>query len=206
MFVDAHQRAGLTFTAGTTGTANTVHIVFRHVGQFIVHHVRQFADVNAACGDISCAQHLQLAGLEFSQSPSTCSLALVAVYRHRRDAIFGQVFCQVIRAMLGTGKHQYLEPVMVLDQFGQQLTLALTIHRVNFLGNQFCCRITARNFYHCRFVEQAICQPLDLVGEGGGEQQVLSLLGQYRKNLFDVANKAHIQHAIGFIQYQNFNV
>ena len=106
--------------------------------------------------------------------------------------------------MFGACKHQHLMPVIFLDKMGEQLTLSFAIHRVNFLRDQFCSSVAARHFYHRRFVEQPIGQHLDLVGEGGGKQQVLPLPGQYSQDFFDVTNEAHVQHAVGFIQHQNF--
>ena len=55
-------------------------------------------------------------------------------------------------------------------------------------------------------LQQAVGQRLDLVGEGRGKQQVLALLGQQREDLLDVADEAHVQHAVGFVQHQDFDV
>jgi hypothetical protein len=54
-------------------------------------------------------------------------------------------------------------------------------------------------------VQQAVGQGLDLVGEGGREQQVLALLGQQREDLLDVADEAHVEHAVGFVQHQDLD-
>ena len=37
------------------------------------------------------------------------------------------------------------------------------------------------------------------------EQQVLTLLGQQREDLADVADEAHVQHPIGFVEHQHFD-
>ncbi len=83
VFVDAHQRTGFTFAAGTSGTANAVYIILGYIRQFEIHYMRQFDDVDTARGDVGGTQHLQFAGFEFGQGTGTRSLALVAVYRHR---------------------------------------------------------------------------------------------------------------------------
>ena len=36
-------------------------------------------------------------------------------------------------------------------------------------------------------------------------QQALERLGQFRRNLFNVGNKAHVQHTVGFVQNKNPN-
>src|SRR5450830_1479273 len=71
--VDAHQRHGRAGCTGAAGTADTVNVVFRHVRQIIVDHVRQLIDVDAACCDIGGDQCLQLAVLELSQRAGACS-------------------------------------------------------------------------------------------------------------------------------------
>src|SRR5690606_13779397 len=46
----------------------------------------------------------------------------------------------------------------------------------------------------------------DVFGEGGREQQVLALARQAREDLLDVVHEAHVEHAVGFVEDQNFNV
>ena len=55
-------------------------------------------------------------------------------------------------------------------------------------------------------MQQLFCQRLDLVGEGGRAQQVLTTRRQLGQHATDVVDKAHIQHAVSFIQHQNFNL
>src|SRR5690554_3399266 len=64
VLIDAYQRYRLAFTAGTAGAPDAVHIVFGHVGQFEVDHVGKLADIEAAGGDISGHQYLELTTLE----------------------------------------------------------------------------------------------------------------------------------------------
>src|SRR5690606_21174869 len=50
--VQAHQAHGLAFLAGAAGAADAVDVVLGHVGDLVVHHVRQVVDVDAAGGDV----------------------------------------------------------------------------------------------------------------------------------------------------------
>ncbi len=45
----------------------------------------------------------------------------------------------------------------------------------------------------------------DLVREGRGEQQVLALLRQQREHALDVADEAHVEHAIGFVEHEDLD-
>src|SRR5690606_22102881 len=46
----------------------------------------------------------------------------------------------------------------------------------------------------------------NVLGEGGREQQVLATRRQQTENLADVADKAHVEHAIGFVEDEDFQV
>ena len=113
---------------------------------------------------------------------------------------------QAVGAVLGAGEHQHLLPVVRTDQVGQQRRLALAIHAVNHLRNALGSGVARRNLDTHRIVQQVVGQRLDLVGVSRGEQQVLTLFGQQREDLFDVVDKAHVEHAVGFIEHQHFNI
>src|SRR6185312_15112185 len=78
-FGACHQRDGFARAAGTTGTADTVHVIFRHVRQLVVHHVRQHVDVETAGRDVGGHQYAYPTGLEVSERTGAGTLALVAV-------------------------------------------------------------------------------------------------------------------------------
>ncbi|OFA04350.1 hypothetical protein DUGA2_26240 [Duganella sp. HH101] len=206
VLVHADQRHGFAGGAGAAGTADAVHIVLRNVRQVVVDHVRQLVDVDAARGDIGGHQHLQLVVLELGQRLGARRLALVAVDRHGADAVVAQLFDQLVGAVLGAGEHQHLVPVVGLDQVRQHRVLLVAVDRVDQLGDHFDRRIAARHFDHGGLVQQAVGQGLDLVREGGREQQVLAFRRQRGQHFLDVADEAHVQHAVGFVQDQDFHV
>ena len=202
VLVHAHQGYGFPGSAGAAGSTDTVHVVFRHAGQFVVDHMRQIDDIDAARGNVSRHQNLQVAGLEFLQRTGAGCLALVAVDRQRLDAVLHQLFRQSIGAMLGAGEHQHLKPVAVANQISEQFPLALAVHRIDRMCHVVCGGIGLGHLDQYGIIQQASRQLLDLIGEGGGEQQILPLPGQQREDLLDVADEPHVQHAVGFIEHQ----
>ncbi|OFA01229.1 hypothetical protein DUPY_21870 [Duganella phyllosphaerae] len=206
VFIDTHQRHRFAGGARAAGTADAVHIVFRHVRQVVVDHVRQLVDVDTARGDVGGDQHLQRAVLELAQRAGTGRLALVAVNGHGGDAVATQFFHQVVGAVLGAGKYQHLGPLVGLDQVGQHRVLLVAVDRVDLLRDHFHGRVAAGDFNRCRVVQQAIGQGLDLVREGGREQQVLAFRRQHGQHFLDVADEAHVEHAVGFVQDQHFDL
>src|SRR5471032_994698 len=205
VLIHADQRHGFALGASTARAADTVHIVFWNVRQVVVHHVWQLIDINTARGDVGGDQHLQGAILEFGQRARAGRLALVAVNGQRADTVRAQLFHQLVGAVLGAGKYQHLRPVMRLDQVGQHRVFLVAVDRMDLLLDHFHGRIAARHFDHRWLVQQAVGQGLDLFREGGREQQVLAFRRQYGQHFLDVADEAHVQHAVGFVEDQDFH-
>ena len=167
--------------------------------------MRQLFDIQTAGGDIGRHQHANAAGFKVGQRAGTRSLALVAMDRRAADAVFVELFREVVGAMLGTGKHQHLLPVAFADKLRQQFTLAVLVNKMDVLGDLLGRGVTTRHFHFQRVVQQFLGQALDLVGEGRREQQVLSTRRQFGQYATDVMDKAHIQHAVRFVQHEDFN-
>jgi len=68
-------------------TPDSMYVVFRHMRKFVIHNVRQFVDIQAACGDVSGDQNSNFVGLEVRKRFGTCALRLVAVDRNGVNAI-----------------------------------------------------------------------------------------------------------------------
>ena len=132
-FVQAHQADRFAACACAARSADAVHVVFRHIGNFVIHDMGQVFNVNAAGCDVGGDQDPNVAALESSQGLSASSLALVAMQCHRLDAVFGQVVGHIVRAKLGASEHQNLTPVVQVDDVHQHFFLLATTHWVNDL-------------------------------------------------------------------------
>jgi hypothetical protein len=92
---DVHRHTPATlctaFLAGPASAANAVHIVFRYIGQLVVHHAWQLIDVKAARRDIGGNQHPYFPVLEIRQRAGARTLAFVAVNGNTADAILFQL-------------------------------------------------------------------------------------------------------------------
>ena len=204
-FIHADQAHGIAFATCAASTADAVHVVFRDVRNLVVDHVGQFVDVDATCCNISSYQRTQFAGLEAFEGLSTGALALVAVQGHGRDAILGQVLGNVVGAKLGAGENQHLAPVVFLNDVQQNLLLLAATHGVDHLLDALHCRVAGRNLNGLRVAQQAVGQITDFIAESGREQQALLVLGHQCQHLLDVVDKAHVQHAVGFVQNQHLD-
>ena len=165
----------------------------------------QFFDVESARRDFGRYQGGHLSALEHVEGLDASCLALVAVNGRRFDAGAFQLLSEAVGAMLGTRENQNLMPLTLLDQVHQQVTLLFFLHAIRALFDQFDGRVARRNLNRQRIMQQPLRQAANVVRVGGGEQQVLALLRQQSNDLANVVDKAHVEHAIRFIEDENLN-
>ncbi len=65
--------------------------------------------------------------------------------------------------------------------------------------------VATRHFHFQRVVQQFFRQPFDLIGEGGGEEQVLAASRQFCQHAANIVDEAHVEHTVGFVEHQDFN-
>ncbi|CRM98815.1 hypothetical protein [Pseudomonas sp. 34 E 7] len=183
-----------------------MYVVFIDVGQLEVDHVRQLVDVQAAGGDIGGDQDAYGTGLEVSQGLGACVLALVTVDGNGGEAMLVQVFGQAVGAVLGAGEHQHLFPRAVGDQVRQQRALVAGGQAEDPLFDTLDRGVGRRDFDALRVVQQLAGQGSDVLGERCREQQVLTFGRQAGEHFFHVMDKAHVEHAVGFVQHEDFHV
>jgi len=167
--------------------------------------VRQVFDVDAASSDVGGHQCADLATLEASQRLCAGGLAFVAVQSHGLDAIFGQEVGHIVGTKLGAREHQHLAPVVLLDDVQQHVFFLVAAHRVNHLRDALHRGVAGGDLDALRVLEQVARQFADLVAEGGREQQALLVFGHQSQHFFHVVDEAHVQHAVGFVEHQNFD-
>ena len=182
-----------------------MHVVLGHVREIVVHDVRQLFDVDAARGNVGRHQHLQCRGLEFRKRAGARTLAFVAVNRERGDAVLVELLGELVGAVLGAREHQHLKPVTGLDQVREQFALTVAVDGMDFLRRRLDGGVAARDFDHRRMIEQRVGEISDLVRERRREQQILSTLREHCENAADIPDEAHVEHAIGLVEHQNFD-
>ncbi len=183
-----------------------MHIVFGRVRQFVVDHVRQLIDVDAARSHIGRHQHAQAAILERFQRLGALLLALVTVNRIGRQAAALKVAREAAAHQLGIDEHQRLDVRLGAQQVSEQFALVLSGHRVHHVGDGLGHHVAPRHFDQLRRLEHLVSELLDFVRKGGGKQQALALRRQQRQDALDVGNETHVEHAVRFIKHQHFDL
>ncbi len=108
--------------------------------------------------------------------------------------------------MLGAREHQHLEPLLVVDQVGEQGGLVALVHRHRPLAHALGGAVARAHVDLHRVVDQGLGEAANLVGEGGREHQGLTLLRQHLEDAADVMDEAHVQHPVRFVEHQDFQV
>ena len=89
---------------------------------------------------------------------------------------------------------------------GQQGFFLATAHRVDHLGDALHGGVAGRDLHALRVLKQVVGQVADFVAEGGREQQALFVARHQGQHFFHVMDKAHVQHAVGFVQHQDLHL
>ena len=187
------------------GPADAMDVVLGHHRQLEVDDVRQAVDVEAARGDLGGDEDRRPAGLEVGQRADPLSLALVAVDRDGRDAVAAELLGESIGAVLRAREHQRLVDGAGADEVAQQLALALAVDRVDDLRHERRGGVARRDLDRRRLVQEAAGERPDLLGERRREQQVLAAGGQDVEDAADVADEAHVEHAIGLVEDEDLD-
>jgi hypothetical protein len=137
--------------------------------------MRQLFNVEAARGDFGSNEGRDLVGFEISQCPHARALALVTMDRGRTDAGGFELLREPVGAVLGTGKHQHLVPVAIINQVRKQVPLVIFRHAIHLLINPLRGCIPGRHFDADRVTQNPARELADIIRIGRGEHQVLTL-------------------------------
>ena len=203
----ADQGYCLAFLAGAAGPADAVDVVFGGVWQFEVDHRGQVFDVEAAGCDVGGDQHADLAALEILEGLGTSLLALVAVNGVGGNFVAFKEVGQPAAGELGVHEDQHLVGLFLMaDQVGQQVALEAAGNRVDDVADRLADHVAAGHFDQLRVFQHLVGELLDLVREGGREQQALAVGRQEGEDAADIRDEAHVEHAVGFVEDQEFNL
>ena len=92
-----------------------------------------------------------------------------------------------------------------MQQFRQQTALVGLRHHVNELVDALGRGRLRYHFNALRLGEQAVGELGHVLRHGGREQQCLAAGRQSGGDLADVADEAHVEHAVGFVEHKELN-
>ena len=201
-----HKRNGPAQLAGAARTANAVDIVGRLGRHVKVHDVAHVANVDAAGENIGCHQHVDGAVAEGRKRALALGLAAVAMNRGGLDALTLQTTAAAVGAMLGAHKDDGALRALLLEELGQQVVFGLDGHREHKLVDGVGGRRGGRDLHASRIAHQVGDLAHGLLVERRREQQRLALGRRLAHNAADGGQKAHVEHAVGLVEYQHLDL
>ncbi|RMV09608.1 hypothetical protein ALP17_111390 [Pseudomonas savastanoi] len=194
-----------TRTAGTTDAVDVIVTAARHVE--VDHHVQTF-NIKTASRHIGRDHDLGTALLQTVDGRLAVLLVLVAVQHERLVFQCNQTAVQTVGHRLGVGENNGF----LVGLVGQQPVQHLLFVHVVIGGDDLvaCAGSQLTDAVHLQMLRilEHLADHFPQAGTTGGcgEQHGLLATGTFACQTLDVFREAHVQHAVGFVQYQYFNV
>ncbi len=202
----SHSEIATPVCSGPRGAANAVHVGLRYVRQIEVYHMADAVDINSARRNVGRDQRADLALAEGGEHAFALVLRLVAVDRFRRNAGPNQPAHHLVGAVFRAREDEGAVDGLALQHIHQDGVFRRAIDPDDALIDAFDRRGGRRHGHLDRIAQHLIGELGNVARHGRGEQQRLALSGQFRDDLPDVVNEAHVEHAIGFVEHEKFDV
>ncbi len=131
-------------------------------------------------------------------------LGTVAVYRLCGQVAAHQFARYAVDALFGFAKDDNLVHMQIDNQPFEQVALLEGIDGDDVLFDVGVGGVLGGNLDGFGRVHEVLRQFAYRCGEGGGKEQGLALAGQHLHDFADVVDKPHIQHAVCFVQNDDF--
>ncbi len=134
------------------------------------------------------------------------ALGQVAVQRADRVAGFREFAGDFVRVALGGDEDERLADIRLRDEVGEQRLLVADIVRVIEGLGDIRRRLGGFDLHPDRVVQEAARQGFHATVEGRGEQHGAAIRRAGGGDRGDVLGEAHVEHAVGFVEDQGFEL
>ncbi len=202
--VRQHQGDDGAGTAGPGGAAGAVQVVLVVAGRVDVQHQVDAVDVDAAGGDVGRDDDVDVAVLEVAEHPGTGALGHAAVQRVGLHTGLEQLLGDAVGTHLGADEDDRAA-LAGGDRVGDR-RLVLGLHHEDVVGHGGHGAGRRVDLVGDRVVQVALDQGVDLVLQGGGEQQALAAGRDLVEDLGDLGQEAHVGHLVGLVEDGDLDV
>ena len=176
--------------------------VLRHV---VVDDVADVLDVQSARGDVGGHQHLEAAVTEAAQRLLPLALRAVGMQHRHQMAFAVQHRRNVIRAILGPAENEHRIVFGAFEQLDDQLVALVVGHGIERVPDGFS-GSAAADFDRFGILQRPLRQRRDLRRHSGREQHRLPARRATINDPLHVGQETHVQHPVGFVEDQEFDV
>ena len=202
----AHERYGVSACARPPRAPYAVHVVFRLGGQIVVDNVVHVFHVDAACEHVGCHEHVGFpAGEVVERAPA---LVLAAVGMDGLGGVAGAL--QAAARRVGAAARACEHDDALVPPFGEHGFEQRRLERLPHAHDVLVYRVGRLSFV--RYFHKGGCSQklsrrvLDGAVDGGGKQKRLPCFRRCRHDLFHGGPKAHVEHAVGFVEHEHVHV
>ena len=164
-------------------------------------------DIEAARGDVGRDQRADASAAHVRKRAGALELIHIAVQRRGGVAFAAQTRRERLRIALGGDKDDALGHRHVGQQVVEDPVLVCVIvgemHSLLDRGRR---RLVGIDFDTYRVAEQLAGEARDRRVERRREQHRLALLRRARRNQFHVVDEPHVQHPVGFVEYEHLQL
>ena len=188
------------------GATDTMYVSLSFHREVIINHVRDVIDIETACCDVRGDEHLKASAFETIQRACASGLRFVTVNGGTTDACFFQSLRHAIGLMLHLRKNKRLADREFFKQLNQQCILVFLPDEQDFLLDAFDRRFVRRDGDSHRVGHHRVRELHHFRRHCGGEKQRLPFRWQFADHALDVWDETHVEHAIHFIEHENFHL
>jgi hypothetical protein len=200
------QREGIADGLRPAGAADAVHIVLGIFRDVEIDDVGHAGDVDAARGDVGRDHDFVLAAFEAGQRLDALVLRAVRV-KHRHGVVLRlQLVGDLVGAVLGAGKNQHAVEAGLAQQREQQFKLLFVRDRIERVVDRLGYAAIGPDFDALGILERKRGHRLDFRRNRGGEKQGLPLARAAADDVLDRGEKAHVEHAVHFVEDEDGDV
>jgi hypothetical protein len=186
---------------GPPGTTDAVNVIFGVGRKVKINDVGDSVYVDSAGRDIGGHENTDFSILEILQSAGPLVLAAVGMKGSGGNSVTAQLPGNSVRAVFSAGEYQNGVQLIVLQKVLEQAELLRLRNFVNKLFNRVGGVGPAADFNGLGLVLKFVSELFDLTRQGGGEKKGLPVfLGEVLYDTANVGQKAHVQHAVGFVK------
>ena len=191
-----NRNTAFTLAGGAADAVNISLSVQRHLE---VDDVRDVGNVDTARCNIGCNENADVSGREIAERALAGSLRFVAVHGGRANAGHGETIGDAVGAALGPAEHDHALAGFISKDRVQTALLFRRPDHHHLLRDAIDDHRLRRQVDANGIGQQFIGELADFRRHRGRQQSRAALMRQQADDLADIADEAHVEHPVGFV-------
>ena len=181
-------------------------IIFAILGEVEIEHDFQIIHVDAARGHVGGDEEFDGAFAEAVEDAFTHGLGHVSVEFVGGVPAGQQLFGEFVGHHFRAAENQSVAEIIEVDEAGQYFDFRAAVDLVITLFDRWGGQRWGFDFDEPRFLAEAFDEPFDANGHGGREEYRLATFAGGGEDALDFIAEAHVQHAVGFVEDDHFDL